>query len=68
VSPLVGNAAPRYIQEKIHPKVLIDDLKRRSKEGGSSQKGFVEQMGLFDTIKGDVSEGAKTEFYQHDQN
>jgi adenine-specific DNA-methyltransferase len=67
-SPLVVNAPPLYIQEKIHPKVLIDDLKRRSKEGSSSQTGFVEQMGLFDTIKGDVGEGAKTEFYQHDQN
>ena len=67
-SPLVVNAPPLYIQEKIHPKVLIDDLKRRSKEGSSSQTGFVEQIGLFDTIKGDVGEGAKTEFYQHDQN
>lgn len=67
-SPLVVNAPPLYIQEKIHPKVLIDDLKRRSKEGSISQTGFVEQMGLFDTIKGDASDGAKTEFYQHDQN
>jgi adenine-specific DNA-methyltransferase len=67
-SPLVVNAPPLYIQEKIHPKVLIDDLKRRSKEGSSSQTGFVEQIGLFDTIKGDGGEGAKTEFYQHDQN
>jgi adenine-specific DNA-methyltransferase len=67
-SPLVVNAPPLYIQEKIHPKVLIDDLKRRSKESSGSQSGFAEQMGLFDTIKGDVSEGAKTEFYQHDQN
>jgi adenine-specific DNA-methyltransferase len=67
-TPLVVNAPPLYIQEKIHPKVLIDDLKRRSKEGSSSQSGFVEQIGLFDTIKGDVGEGAKTEFYQHDQN
>jgi adenine-specific DNA-methyltransferase len=67
-SPLVVNAPPLYIQEKIHPKVLIDDLKRRSMEGSSSQTSFVEQMGLFDTIKGDASEAAKTEFYQHDQN
>jgi adenine-specific DNA-methyltransferase len=67
-SPLVVNAPPLYIQEKIHPKVLIDDLRRRSKEGSSSHKGFVEQMGLFDTIKGDGGDGAKTEFYQHDQN
>jgi adenine-specific DNA-methyltransferase len=67
-SPLIVNAPPLYIQEKIHPKVLIDDLRRRSKEGSSSQTGFIEQMGLFDTIRGDASEGAKTEFYQHDQN
>jgi adenine-specific DNA-methyltransferase len=67
-SPLVVNAPPLYIQEKIHPKVLIDDLRRRSKEGSDSQIGSVEQMGLFDTIKGDAGEGAKTEFYQHDQN
>jgi adenine-specific DNA-methyltransferase len=67
-SPLVVNAPPLYIQEKIHPKVLIDHLRRRSKEGSSSQSGFVEQIGLFDTIKGDAGEGAKTEFYQHDQN
>jgi adenine-specific DNA-methyltransferase len=67
-SPLVVNAPPLYIQEKIHPKVLIDDLRRRSKEGSISQTGFVEQIGLFDTIKGDIGEGAKTEFYQHDQN
>ena len=67
-SPLVVNAPPLYIQEKIHPKVLIDDLRRRSKEGSSSQTGFIEQMGLFDTIKGDGGEAAKTEFYQHDQN
>ena len=32
-SPLVVNAPPLYIQEKIHPKVLIDDLKRRSEQG-----------------------------------
>lgn len=67
-SPLVVNAPPLYIQEKIHPKVLIDDLRRRSKEGSGSQTGFIEQMGLFDTIKGDGGEAAKTEFYQHDQN
>jgi adenine-specific DNA-methyltransferase len=67
-SPLVVNAPPLYIQEKIHPKVLIDDLKRRSKEERSSQAGFAEQIGLFDTIKDDAGDGAKTEFYLHDQN
>ncbi|HMN29349.1 MAG TPA: site-specific DNA-methyltransferase, partial [Caldilineaceae bacterium] len=32
-SDLVVQAPPLYIQEKIHPKVLIDDLLRRSKLG-----------------------------------
>ena len=30
-SDLVTHAPPLYIQEKVHPKVLIDDLLRRSK-------------------------------------
>ncbi|MCF8141498.1 MAG: site-specific DNA-methyltransferase [Cyanobium usitatum Tobar12.5m-G36] len=63
-SPLVVNAPPLYIQEKIHPKVLIDDLKRRSKQGESE----AEQIDLFSAFNGLPSEEAKTEFYQHDQN
>src|SRR5690606_20366968 len=31
-SDLIVHAPPLYIQEKVHPKVLIDDLLRRSKE------------------------------------
>ena len=64
-SPLVVNAPPLYIQEKIHPKVLIDDLKRRSKQEDS---GDAEQIDLFSAFNGLPSEEAKTEFYQHDQN
>ena len=30
-SDLIAQAPPLYIQEKIHPKVLIDDLLRQSK-------------------------------------
>src|ERR1043165_3517967 len=30
-SDLIVQAPPLYIQEKIHPKVLIDDLRRRTK-------------------------------------
>ena len=30
-SDLVTTAPPLYIQEKVHPKALIDDLKRASK-------------------------------------
>ena len=63
-SPLVVNAPPLYIQEKIHPKVLIDDLKRRSKKGEEDSG----QMDLFSAFNGLRTEEAKTEFYQHDQN
>ncbi|MCP9784177.1 site-specific DNA-methyltransferase [Cyanobium sp. WKJ7-Wakatipu] len=63
-SPQVVNAPPLYIQEKIHPKVLIDDLKRRSKQG----EGESAQIDLFSAFNGLPSEEAKTEFYQHDQN
>ena len=31
-SDLVVHASPLYIQEKVHPKVLIDDLLRQTKE------------------------------------
>src|SRR5258706_5911893 len=31
-SDLVTHAPPLYIQEKVHPKVLIDDLLRETKE------------------------------------
>src|SRR5271154_1011265 len=31
-SDLVVQAPPLYIQEKVHPKVLIDDLRRESKD------------------------------------
>jgi len=64
-SPLVANAPPLYIQEKIHPKVLIDDLKRRSRQEAT---GETEQIDLFATFNGLPTEEAKTEFYQHDQN
>ena len=63
-SPLVVSAPPLYIQEKIHPKALIDDLKRRNKQGESD----LEQIDLFSAFNGLPSEEAKTEFYQHDQN
>ena len=64
-SDLVVHAPPLYIQEKIHPKVLIDDLLRQSKSGvktTESQLGF----DLFADFNGLPDEGARTEFYQHD--
>src|SRR5579871_4933930 len=64
-SDLVVSAPPLYIQEKVHPKVLIDDLMRK---GGPSQKVEEEQLSLFGDFNGLPSEAARTEFYQHDAN
>ena len=69
-SDLVVQAPPLFIQEKVHPKALIDDLLRRSKmteaEKTSDEAGF--QPDLFADFNGLPSEDAKTEFYQHDAN
>ena len=64
-SDLVVHAAPLYIQEKVHPKVLIDDLLRRSK---ADAKAADAQLDLFADFNGLPSESARTEFYQHDAN
>jgi len=64
-SDLVVHAPPLYIQEKVQPKVLIDDLMRRSQ---SDAKAAAPQFDLFSDFNGLPSETAKTEFYQHDQN
>ncbi|MBW3565435.1 MAG: site-specific DNA-methyltransferase [Acidobacteria bacterium] len=66
-SDLVVQAPPLFIQEKVHPKVLIDDLMRRTKEssGGADDEG---QFDLFADFNGISEEAKKTEFYQHDAN
>ncbi|MGH8563275.1 MAG: site-specific DNA-methyltransferase [Gammaproteobacteria bacterium] len=65
-SDLVVHAPPVYIQEKVQPKVLIDDLLRRTKAAKAQATGF--QPDLFADFNG-MPEGAdKTDFYQHDQN
>ena len=63
---LVVQAPPLYIQEKIQPKVLIDDLMRQSKAAAAQESGA--QIDLFADFNG-IPEGVeKTEFYRHDQN
>jgi len=64
-SDLVVQAPPLYIQEKIHPKAIIDDLMRRSKEG---EIDLIEQLDLFADFNGLPDDVARTEFYQHDAN
>jgi len=65
-SDLVVHAPPLYIQEKIKPKVLIDDLLRQSEKTEAQKAGF--QIDLFADFNGIPTEAAKTEFYQHDAN
>ena len=66
-SDLVVHAPPLYIQEKVNPKVLIDDLLRESKERDQSadKPGQIDFFADFNGIPEGVD---KTEFYQHDQN
>lgn len=67
-SDLVVHAPPLYIQEKVHPKVLIDDLKRQTEAAAAAkeQGAIGETPDLFADFNGLPSEDAKTEFYQHD--
>jgi adenine-specific DNA-methyltransferase len=65
-SDLIVHAWPLYIQEKVHPKVLIDDLLRESKQSESKKPDF--QFDLFADFNGIPQGVDKTEFYQHDQN
>ncbi len=62
-SDLVVHAPPLYIQEKVHPKVLIDDLLRRSK---ADAKSADQQPDLFADFNGIPDNVDKTDFYQHD--
>ena len=66
VADLVVQAPPLYIQEKVHPKVLIDDLLRQSKERREEEAD--EAPDLFADFNGLPDEEARTEFYQHDAN
>ncbi len=58
-------ALPLYIQEKVHPKVLVDDLLRRTE---AAEKAADPQPDLFADFNGLADENATTEFYQHDVN
>ena len=63
--PIEVDALPIYIQEKIHPKTLIDDLASESK---ARKQAADSQMSLFADFNG-VPEGAnRMDFYTYDQN
>jgi len=65
-SDLVVQAPPLYIQEKVHPKALIDELLRESRERQHEAGELVPD--LFAEFNGIPKGVDKTEFYQHDQN
>lgn len=65
-SDLVVHVPPLYIQEKVHPKVLIDDLMRRTKDSRAQESGY--QTDLFADFNGIPHGADKTEFYRHDLN
>ncbi len=72
--PLVVPAPPLYIQEKVHPKALIDDLKRQTEQAraaaaadpGQGARGE-QQIDMFADFNGLPNTDARTEFYQHEQ-
>ena len=63
---LTVQAPPLYIQEKVHPKVLVDDLLRRTKARRDEEADAAPD--LFADFNGLPSEDARTEFYRHDAN
>lgn len=65
-SDLVVHAPPLYIQEKVHPKALIDDLLRQTRE--SQHDAGMLTPDLFADFNGVPKGVDKTEFYAHDQN
>ena len=63
-SDLIVTAPPLYIQEKVHPKAIIDDLVRQSK---IAREDASDAPDLFADFNGLADPMARTEFYQHDQ-
>jgi adenine-specific DNA-methyltransferase len=65
-SDLVVHAPPLYIQEKVQPKALIDDLLREARE--RDHEAGETTADLFADFNGIPKGVDKTEFYQHEQN
>jgi adenine-specific DNA-methyltransferase len=65
-SDLVVHAPPLYIQEKVQPKALIDELLRETRE--RENEAGQTTADLFSDFNGIPKGVDKTEFYQHDQN
>ena len=64
-SDLVVQAPPLYIQEKVHPKAIIDDLRRRTRETRAEEEND-DTPDLFADFNGLPDAEARLEFYEHD--
>lgn len=62
---LTVQAPPLYIQEKVHPRALVQELIRETKAARPQPQ---EQLSLFADFNGIAPDADKTDFYQHDQN
>ena len=68
-SDLVVSAPPLYIQEKVHPKVIIEDLRRQSQERSNATQDNIQlEIDFFADFNGLPKDATATEFYQHDAN
>ncbi|MBQ7456996.1 MAG: site-specific DNA-methyltransferase [Desulfovibrio sp.] len=61
---LTVKSAPLYIQENIHPSVLIKDLMNESK----GKKNDNSLLQFFNDFNGYAKDANKTDFYQHEHN
>ncbi|WP_042693675.1 site-specific DNA-methyltransferase [Azospirillum sp. B506] len=67
-SDLIVQAPPLYIQEKVHPKVLIEELKRETRARADANKPKGSNFDLFADFNGLPAKDVATEFYRHDSN
>ncbi len=68
-SDLVVHAPPLYIQEKVHPKVLIDDLIHRTQQQEKLAQAAQTLFADYYTDFNGLPDHARTaEFYQHEAN
>jgi adenine-specific DNA-methyltransferase len=65
-NPLQVDAVPIYIQEKVHPKAVINDIRRRQ-EGVEDWPYDSEAPDLFADFNGIPAVEDKLKYYEHDQ-
>lgn len=64
--PLDVSAPPIYIQEKVHPKALMDDLLRQSRSRAGVEDDGYHAPDLFADFNGLPLEAKSTDFYRHE--